>query len=100
MSRADYLTLAQLRESRSEYRQEDLNAAALRKAVAAVHAGRMWAVRPAMAILFDGICYRPASHFHRIEAAVLAGSPYCEFWCDIKQGTKQAAIDFSRKSTT
>lgn len=83
MSRADYLTLAQLRESRSEYRQNDLSAPALRKAIAAVQAGRMWAVRPPMAVEFDGVYYRAISHFHRIEAAAQAESPYCEFYCHI-----------------
>ena len=96
----DYLKLAQIKADGDLYRPEQLDQRTLQRAAVAIARGQMWLARPAMTVFFDQLYFWVASHFHRYEAALRGHSPYCEFWCDIKQGSKQAAIDFCRKSAT
>lgn len=93
----DYLTLSQLCADGDLYSAESLDQRTLWRAEVAARRGEMWRARPAMTVFFDGCYFWVASLFHRYEAGLCAG--YCEFWCDIKRGTKSDAINFCGKFT-
>jgi hypothetical protein len=92
----DYLKFIQLSADSDLYDAEALDERTVRRAAAAIAAGTMWTVRPALTAFFDGCSFWVASHFNRFEAARRAGAHHCEFWCDIRQGTKRDAINFGK----
>jgi len=94
----DYLSLLQISADADLYLPDQLDPQTLRRAELAASRGEMWRARPAMTVYSADCHFWVSSHFHRYDAALRAGC--AEFWCDIKRGSKQAAIDFSRKSAT
>ena len=92
----DYLKFIQLSVDGDLYDADALDERTVHRAAQAIAAGTMWTVRPALTAFFDGCSFWVASHFNRYEAARRADARHCEFWCDIRQGTKRDAINFGK----
>jgi hypothetical protein len=92
----DYLKFIQLSVDGDLYDADALDERTVHRAAQAIAAGTMWTVRPALTAFFDGCSFWVASHFNRYEAARRVDARHCEFWCDIKQGTKRDAINFGK----
>ncbi|WP_347469735.1 hypothetical protein [Burkholderia stagnalis] len=91
----DYLKFLQLSVDDELLGKASLGDEALEEAMSAIRVGSMRAARPAMRVFFDGCRFWLASHFHRYEAARRLGARHQEFWCEIRPGPKDDAVQYA-----
>ena len=98
--RLDYLKFLQLSVSDEFLMREAIGSPAVEDALTSIRLGTMRAARPAMEVFFDGCRFWLASHVHRYQAARLLGACHQEFWCDIRAGTRNDAIQYASRITS
>ncbi len=96
----DYLKFLQLSVSDEFLMREAIGSPAVKDALTSIRLGTMRAARPAMKVFFDGCRFWLASHVHRYQAARLLGACHQEFWCDIRAGTRNDAIQYASRITS
>ncbi|SAL86371.1 hypothetical protein AWB74_07676 [Caballeronia arvi] len=96
----DYLKFLQLSVSDEFLMREAMGSPAVEDALTSIRLGTMRAARPAMKVFFDGCRFWLASHVHRYQAARLLGACHQEFWCDIRAGTRNDAIQYASRITS
>lgn len=96
----DYLKFSQLSVSDEVLMRAAGGSPAVEEALASIRTGTMRAARPAMTIFFDGCQFWLASHAHRYQAARLLGACHQEFWCDVRSGTSNDAVQYASRIAT
>jgi hypothetical protein len=89
----DYLKANQLRLGDESIVMSEI---AVAENIELIRSGNMWKLRPAMPVFFDGLHFWVAGYPERHEASARLEAKWCEFWCDIRAGTKSDASHFYR----